>query len=67
MFGLTNETPFKVSVPQFAPRPTAAQPAEDFDAMRARMLQQSAAFDKAPEVDVDADLDSWLNGINGGK
>jgi hypothetical protein len=40
---------------------------EGWDEMLNRMKQQSAAFDAAPEVDVDPGFDAWLNGLNQGK
>ncbi len=65
-FGLTTDVPFRVSLPQ--PQPPANSPLpEDWDSMIDRLKTQSATFDAAPEVAVDADLDAWLSGLDGGK
>jgi hypothetical protein len=65
-FGLTTDAPFRVSLPQPSPPANMPRP-EGWDEMLNRMKQQSAAFDAAPEVDVDPGFDAWLNGLNQGK
>jgi hypothetical protein len=69
MFGLTSDVPFRVVVPQpqqQPPQTAGSVPAESWDAMMERLKAQSAALDAAPEVEVDPDLDAWLNGVNSG-
>ena len=60
-FGLSTGAPFRLSAPP--PPQSASAPAEDFDAMRAREAAYWQAVDDAPEVDIDPDLDAWLNSV----
>jgi len=70
VFGLTSDVPFRVVVPQPqqpVPQAASSPSGESWEQMMERLKAQSAALDAAPEVEVDPDLDAWLNGVNGGQ